>query len=101
VHFLGVRELDPGEREDVAAAGVQTGVPESGPVYVHLDCDGIDPEVMPVQFPVPGGLSLGEVRDTLAGLAAEGRLVGLEVTALEDPSQAETVAGLLPIHHPT
>ena len=85
VHFLGVRELDPGEREDVAAAGMRTGVPESGPVYVHLDCDGIDPEVMPVQFPVPGGLSLGEVRDTLAGLAAEGRLVGIEVTALEDP----------------
>jgi arginase family enzyme len=54
-----------------------------------------------VQFPVPGGLSLGEVSDTLAGLVAEGRLVGLEVTALEDPSQAETVAGLLPIHHPT
>jgi arginase len=74
-------------------------VPEDGPVYVHLDCDGIDPEVMPVQFPVPGGLSLDQVRATLARLAHEGRLVGIEVTALEDPSMAETVAGLLPIHH--
>jgi arginase len=99
VHFLGVRDLDPGEREDVEAAGVKRGVPDAGPVYVHLDCDGLDPEVMPVQFPVPGGLSLGEVRDALAGLAAERRLVGIEVTALEDPAQAETVAGLLPIHH--
>ena len=43
VHFLGVRELDPGEREDVAAAGVKTGVPDGGPVYVHLDVDGLDP----------------------------------------------------------
>jgi arginase len=99
VHFLGVRELDPGEREDVEAAGVKRGLPDEGLVYVHLDCDGLDPEVMPVQFPVPGGLSLDEVRETLAGLADEGRLVGLEVTALEDPTRAAQVADLLPIHH--
>jgi arginase family enzyme len=101
VHFLGVRELDPGEREDVEAAGVRTGVPEDGPVYVHFDCDGLDPEVMPVQFPVPGGLGLDEVRDALAALADAGRLVGLEVTALEHAEQAANVAGLLPIHHAT
>jgi arginase family enzyme len=101
VHFLGVRELDPGEREDVEAAGVQTGVPEEGPVYVHLDVDGLDPSVMPVQFPVPGGLGLDDVRDALAALADAGRLVGIEVTALEDPAHAETVARLLPIHHAT
>ena len=101
VHFLGVRDLDPGEREDVERAGITTGVPEQGPVYVHLDCDGLDPEVMPVQFPVPGGLTLDEVRDALARLAGEGRLVGIEVTALEDPGQADAVAALLPIHHAT
>jgi arginase len=99
VHFLGVRELDPGEREDVERAGIRTGVPEDGPVYVHLDVDGLDPDVMPVQFPVPSGLGLDEVRDALAALADAGRLVGIEVTALEDPAQAETVASLLPIHH--
>jgi arginase len=101
VHFLGVRELDPGEREDVERAGVKTGVPEDGPVYVHLDVDGLDPDVMPVQFPVPGGLSADEVRDALAQLAAGGRLVGIEVTALEDPERAGDVAALLPIHHAT
>jgi arginase len=99
VHFLGVRDLDPGEREDVEAAGVRTGIPADGPVYVHFDCDGLDPDVMPAQFPVPGGLRIDEVRDALATLAADGRLVGLEVTALEDPAHAETVAALLPIHH--
>jgi arginase family enzyme len=99
--MLGVRELDRGEDDDVEAAGLRRGVPEEGLVYVHFDVDSLDPEVMPVQFPVPGGLSLGEVRDALAGLATEGRLVGIEVTALEDPSQAGTIAGLLPIHHAT
>jgi arginase len=101
VHFLGVRDLDPGEREELAAAGVQTGVPSEGPVYVHLDVDGLDPDVMPVQFPVPGGLGLDEVRGVLRELADAGRLVGIEVTALEDPAHAETVAALLPIHHAT
>ena len=101
VHFLGVRDLDPGEREDVERAGINTGVPDEGPVYVHLDCDALDPSVMPVQFPVPGGLSLDEVRDALTRLADDGRLVGIEVTALEDPGHADTVAALLPIHHST
>jgi arginase family enzyme len=99
VHFLGVRDLDPGEEIDVEAAGVRRGVPEDGPVYVHLDCDGLDPSVINAQFPVPGGLALDEVRDALAALAADGRLVGIEVTALEDPAQAGTIADLLPIHH--
>ena len=95
VWFLGVRDLDPGERVQVDRAGVQTGVPDEGPVYVHLDLDGLDPSVMPVQFPVPGGLSAGEVREVLAGLVRDGRLVGLEVTALEHPERVDAVAGLL------
>jgi arginase len=95
VSFLGVRDLDPGERVEVERAGVGTGVPDAGPVYVHLDLDGLDPSVMPVQFPVPGGLSAGEVREVLAALVRDGRLVGLEVTALEDPKRVDAVAGLL------
>ena len=95
VSFLGVRELDPGEKVEVEAAGVGRGVPAEGPVYVHLDVDGLDPSVLPVQFPVPGGLSADEVRDVLAGLVAAGRLVGLEVTAFEHPEHLDVVAGVL------
>ena len=95
VSFLGVRDLDPGERQEVERAGVRTGVPEKGMVYVHLDCDGLDPEEMPVQFPVLGGLTSAEVRTVLATLVSEGRLVGLEVTALEYPDHADVIAGIL------
>jgi arginase len=95
VSFLGVRDLDPGERVEVEAAGVGEGVPDEGPVYVHLDLDGLDPAVMPVQFPVPGGLSAGEVRDVLAGLVDNGRLVGLEVTAFEHPEHLDVVLEIL------
>jgi arginase len=95
VSFVGVRDLDPGEREDVARAGVGSGVPADGPVYVHLDLDVLDPSVMPAQFPAPGGMTADEVRSALAELVEGGRLVGIEVTALEDPSHAELVAGIL------
>ena len=95
VSFLGVRDLDPGEKVEVEAAGVGTGVPDDGPVYVHFDCDALDPAVMPVQFPVPGGLQAGEVQDALAALVASGRLVGLEVTAFEYPEHLDLVAGIL------
>ncbi len=93
VSFLGVRDLDPGERVEVEQAGVGTGVPGDGPVFVHLDLDVLDPSVLAPQFPVPGGLAADEVRDLLAGLGD--RLVGIEVTALEDPGRAPLVAHML------
>jgi arginase len=95
VFFLGVRDLDPGERVEVERAGVGAGVPEAGPVYVHLDVDALDPSVMPVQFPVPGGMQAGEVQDVLTALVAGGRLVGIEVTAFEHPEHLDLVAGIL------
>jgi arginase len=95
VSFLGVRDLDPGERVEVERAGVGSGVPDEGLVYVHLDLDGLDPSAMPVQFPVPGGLSADEVRDALAALVRDNRLVGLEVTAFEHPEHLELVLEIL------
>jgi arginase family enzyme len=94
VHLVGVRDLDEDEREVVARAGVRMGVPHHGPVYVHLDCDVLDPSVMRTQFPVPGGMNLEGLRALLDGL--EGRVVGMEVTALEDPAMAAAIAELLP-----
>jgi arginase len=95
VNFLGVRDLDPGERAEVERAAVGTGVPDAGPVFVHLDVDVLDPSVLAAQFPVPGGLQPDDVRGVLARLRDEGRLVGLEITALEDPAGVELVTGVL------
>jgi arginase len=95
VSFLGVRDLDPGERVEVEHAGVGTGVPGDGPIFVHLDLDVLDPSVLAPQFPVPGGLQAADVRDVLARLRDEGRLVGLEVTALEDPAGVDLVTEIL------
>jgi arginase family enzyme len=64
-------------------------------VYVHLDLDALDPSVLPPQFPVPGGMQADEVRSVLAGLVADGRLVGLEVTAFEAPEHVDLVLEIL------
>jgi arginase len=92
VHLLGVRDLDPGEEAEVEAAGVSAEVPDGVPLYVHLDTDVLDPSVMAAQFAVPGGWDERRLRAQLAELAAGCRIVGVEVTALEDPAIAPLVA---------
>jgi arginase len=95
VHFLGVRDLDPGEEAEVTAAGISAEIPEGVPLYVHLDTDVLDPSVMAAQFPVPDGWDERRLRAELAELAADRRIVGVEITALEDPRAVELVAGAI------
>ena len=95
VHILGVRDLDPGEEREVAAAGVGAEIPDGVPLYVHLDTDVLDPSVMAAQFAVPDGWDERRLRAQLAELAAGCRIVGVEITALEDPAVAPLVAEAL------
>ena len=92
VHLLGVRDLDPGEQVEAEAAGLSAEVPDGVPVYVHLDADVLDPSVMGAQFPVPGGWDERRLQAQLAELAAGCRIVGMEVTAIEDPAVAPLIA---------
>jgi arginase len=99
------RDLDPAEREEIERAGVSVvapaGVAEAvrgERVFLHLDFDILDPEVMPAGVPAPGGLSAGELRDLLSGLAGAAELVGVELTAFEapeDPAERDRMAALL------
>lgn len=76
VHLLGIRDVDPGERENLERAGVRETPPPEGPVWVHLDLDVLDPLLMPARYPVAGGWSW---EDLEAALAALPRVVGVEV----------------------
>lgn len=107
VVLAGIRDLDPGERAllerspaTVVGAGLDTLVAvqnalDRAPVYVHLDVDVLDPEHMPAQFPVPGGLRPDKLYDLLEAVADECEIVGVEVTALTDADHAGTVASVL------
>ncbi len=86
VRGVGIRDLDPGEW-----APEPLGDDRSGPFYVHLDLDVLDPSIMPAQFAVPGGLGLEELRDVLGSLE---NVVGVEVTAFE-AGDVEEMASLV------
>jgi arginase len=102
VVLAGVRDLDPGEREQlersdatvIGASVVETLVAaknalDGAPLYVHLDLDVLDPEAFPAQFPAPGGLDPDKLYDLLESVTEECELVGLEVTAFEAPEDEE------------
>ena len=107
VVLAGVRDLDAQEREllessdaTVVGAGLDTLVAvqnalDRSPVYVHLDVDVLDPEHMPAQFPVAGGLRPDKLYDLLEAVADECEIVGVEVTAFVDADHADTVASVL------
>jgi arginase len=98
--LVGVRSLDPGEREllrelharvftmsDIDRLGVERAVRESlahvagrGFVHVSLDMDVVDPDVAPgVGTPVSGGLSYREAHLALELVAESGLAGSLEV----------------------
>ena len=100
VALLGVRSLDPGEREllaeldacvftmsDLDRQGIEPALREAlqhvsgaGFVHVSLDMDVLDPDVAPgVGTPVRGGLSYREAHLALELVAEAGALSSLEV----------------------
>jgi len=96
VLMCGVRDLDPGERVLVETAGVGNARPSEvaellrgEEIYIHLDLDVLDPDVLPSQFPVPHGLSDTGLRTMLGELGRESTVIGLEITAFEAPEDPE------------
>jgi arginase len=80
------RDLDPAEDELIGQSGVQrisladveTAVSTtlgSGPLFLHVDLDVIDPSAFPgLMFPAAGGADLDAVCRAAAAVAATGRL---------------------------
>ena len=101
------RDLDPGERDNLAAAAIahapdietllQPDALPAGPLYVHFDVDIIDPaEMQAVHYPAPGGPAAQLVADLLRALAATDRIVAVSVStwdpALDPDGHAQAVA---------
>ncbi len=90
----GVRDTDPAEQR-LIDEGVVRAVP-CGPdlaarvreavagrsVYFHLDCDVLEPGIVPTEYRVPGGLSLAELHG-VAAVLAEHEVVGLEIAEFQ------------------
>lgn len=97
----GVRDVDGGEQVLLETNGVGRATRPSAvaealrghEVFVHLDCDVLDPELMPgAAYPAPGGITDGDLRAVLEQVATEATVVGVEITALAGVQHAPMVA---------
>jgi arginase family enzyme len=98
--LVGQRDLDPFELDLIASGKVRhlppgPDLPErlrqaiaGRPVYVHLDCDVLDPGIVPTDYVHPDGLTL---EDLLAACAviAEHEVVGAEIAEFQNAWRAD------------
>jgi arginase len=61
------------------------------PVYVHVDCDVLDPGIVPTDYTVGNGMTLAQLR-ACAQVLALSEIVGLEIGELESSGQNESRA---------
>jgi hypothetical protein len=62
------------------------------PVYVHIDCDVLDPGIVPTDYRVPHGLSLDDL-STAATIIAKHEVVGIEIGEFESPANDTSTTG--------
>lgn len=83
---------------DIHRAGVADAlalIPAGARVFITLDCDGLDPSVMPaVAARVPGGLSYWHVIDVFDGLAAANQIVGCDIVELAPDRDVDGIGAL-------
>jgi agmatinase len=98
---LGNIIIGPREFRRVGVQAVLDRIPNAPNFYVTMDCDGLDPALMPgTGSPSPGGFSYHEVVDFLRGIALKGNVVGfdfVEVAPMYDQSEvtAQTAARII------
>ncbi len=94
VLLVGARDLDPHERHLIDSGVLKVLRPGrrlaerlgeavgNRDVYVHLDCDVLEPGLVPIEYQVPGGLTLEDLRACAEELAKR-KVVGLEIAEYE------------------
>ncbi len=83
---------------EVHADGVEAAlrhIPEGARVVVTLDCDGLDPGIMPgVAARTPGGLSYTQAIDLIAGAGRRAEIVGFDLVELYPPADIDGLSAL-------
>ena len=102
VVMFGVREVEGGERVLLTRHGVGT-IDRPGPladlldsrkVFIHLDLDILDPDVLPSDFPAAGGLDFEQLHRLLDLVCGAAELVGIEITGAH-PDYVDELADVL------
>ncbi|MCH4546582.1 agmatinase [Rhizobium changzhiense] len=88
--FVTAREI----HADGAEAALRH-IPQGVRVVVTLDCDSLDPSIMPgVAARTPGGLTYTEVIDLIAGLGRRARIAGFDLVELYPPADIDRLSAL-------
>lgn len=88
--FVTAREI----HSDGVAAALRH-IPEGARVVIALDCDALDPGIMPgVAAPTPGGLSYTQVIDLIAGVGQRATIAGFDLTELYPPADIGGLSAL-------
>lgn len=99
ITLVGARDLDPPEAAYLDGAlidrrevtGLDAAALPSGPLYVHLDLDVIDPAEIPgLRYPAPGGPGAADVAGALAMLLGTGRVAAMGVACTWHPGRRQT-----------
>lgn len=70
-------------------------IPQGARVVVSLDCDSIDPGIMPgVAARTPGGLTYTQVIDLISGAARRARIAGLDLVEFYPPADIDGISAL-------
>lgn len=71
---------------DIHAHGIRPvidAIPQGSRCFLTLDCDGLDPSVIPaVLSPVPGGLSYWQMVELIEALSARATIIGFDLVEL-------------------
>ena len=71
------------ELHDIGMDAVLERIPDGETYYLTIDADGLDPAVMPaVAAPAPGGVTYHQACKLIHGLAAKGRLAGMDIVEI-------------------
>lgn len=83
---------------EIHAQGVDAAlrhIPEDAQVVVTLDCDSLDPSIMPgVAARTPGGLTYTQVIDLIAGLGKRARIAGFDLAEFYPPADIDGLAAI-------
>ena len=79
--------------------GILQRIPAGGRYYFSIDADGLDPSVVPaVDAPQPGGITYLQAIDLIKGLAAKGRLAGMDFVELQPKRDLNEISSLTAAH---
>ena len=73
--------------------GLNSFIERELPAWLHFDVDVLDPDVMPVMFPEPGGLSFDEVHELLSLVRDSSQIEGLSITCYHPSLDTDGSAG--------